>query len=61
MGYASTSADFGLLVEVAGIEPASRNASGREHYVCSRIRASDGCAFFVKNTKPGESFNCGPG
>ena len=52
---------LGRMVEVAGIEPASKGTSEREHYVCSRIRASDGCEPFVKDTKPGESLNCGPG
>ena len=48
------------MVEVAGIEPASKGTSEREHYVCSRIRASDGFESFVPLTNLGESFNCGP-
>jgi hypothetical protein len=49
------------MVEVVGIEPTSKTVSEREYYVCSRIRASDGCDNFVKLTKPGEGLNCGPG
>jgi hypothetical protein len=43
-------------VEVVGIEPTSKDPSVREYYVCSHIRASDGCEVFVKTTKPGDFF-----
>ena len=42
------------MVEVVGIEPTSKSTSKRESYVCSHIRANDGCELLVKNTKPGE-------
>lgn len=45
------------MVEVVGIEPTSKSVSGKEHYVCSHIGASDGCENFVKFTKPGGFFN----
>ena len=41
-------------MEVVGIEPTSKSTSNREHYVCSRIRASDGCEYLVKYTNLGE-------
>jgi hypothetical protein len=43
---------------VVGIEPTSKNPSSREHYVCSRIRASDGCEVLVKTTKLGGFNRC---
>ena len=35
------------MVEMVGIEPTSKVTSNRGHYVCSHIRASDGCEHFV--------------
>ena len=47
-----------MMVEVVGIEPTSKSTSKKESYVCSRIRANDGCESFVKETKPGEFNKC---
>lgn len=41
---------------MVGIEPTSKSVSGKEHYVCSHIGASDGCEKLVNLTKPGDFF-----
>ena len=52
---------LGRVVEVARIELASKVISKRGSYVCSHIRASDGCEYFVKYTKPSGDLAWRPG
>ena len=48
------------MVEVVGIEPTSKVISKKRRYVCSHIRASDGCEWFVNQTKPGDGLASRP-
>ena len=49
------------MVEVAGLEPASKNSSSRGRYMLVHIRGSGACEDFVPSTNPGEFLARSPG